>query len=51
MLAALYATPLVIWILRSDRAQSLSKDMHPAFIALIAAAAVPVIWKLHSRQR
>jgi len=42
-LAASYATPLIIWILRPDRAQSLSKDMHPAFIALIVAASLVLL--------
>ncbi|QTE29004.1 hypothetical protein [Pengzhenrongella sicca] len=50
VLAAVYATPLVIWILRPDRAQSLSKDMHPAFMALIVAAAAALLVKLYTRK-
>ena len=49
-LAVLYAAPLVVWIVRPDGAQSLSKDMHPAFVGLIAAASAVVLWKLHTRK-
>jgi hypothetical protein len=52
LLALAYATPLAIWLLRPDGAQSLSKDMHPAFIVLIAAVSVVVLAKIHwSRRR
>ena len=47
-LAAIYATPLVIWIRRPDGAQSLSKDMHPMFMVLIVAAAAALLVKNHS---
>lgn len=43
LLAATYALPLAIWLLRPDRAPSLSKDMHPAFLVAIVAAAVTVL--------
>jgi len=46
-LGALYATPLAIWALRPDRAPSLSKDMSPAFVVLIVAAAIGVIVSAH----
>ena len=49
-LAAIYATPLAIWILRPDGAQSLSKDMHPVFMVLIVAAAAVLLVKLHTRK-
>lgn len=49
LVAALYATPLIIWILRDDRARSLSRDMHPAFTALIAAASVILLVQLYAR--
>lgn len=48
-LAATYATPLAIWILRPDGAPSLSKDMHPVFLVLIVAAAAVLLVKLHTR--
>jgi hypothetical protein len=48
--AAIYATPLVIWILRPDGAESLSKDMHPAFMVLIVAAAAALLVKNHPRK-
>ena len=49
-LAAIYATPLVIWILRRDGAESLSKDMHPVFMVLIVAAAAALLVKNHTRK-
>ena len=52
LLAVTYLTPLAIWILRPDGAQSLSRDMHPAFIVLIAAVSLVVLAKIHwSRRR
>ncbi|WP_309619798.1 hypothetical protein [Salinibacterium sp.] len=50
LLTALYATPLVIWALRSDPAQSLSKDIHPVFVGLISAAALAIIVTLLRRR-
>jgi hypothetical protein len=50
-LAAAYATPLVIWILREDGARSLSKDMHPALGALLVAVSVAVIVKISTRRK
>src|SRR4051795_13356958 len=38
VLGAAYATPLLIWAIRPDGAQSLSKDIHPAFVVLISLA-------------
>ena len=51
LLAAVYATPLIIWIVRPDGAQSLSKDMHPAFVGLIVAASALLLLKIYSRRR
>lgn len=51
LLAVAYAAPLAIWLLRPDGAQSLSKDMHPAFAALIVAVSAVLLVKLHRRQR
>ncbi|MFI6041562.1 hypothetical protein ACIA8C_07995 [Nocardia sp. NPDC051321] len=50
-LAAAYAVPLGIWILRPDRAQSLSKDMNPvlAGVIVVAAAVVAVVHQLLRR--
>ena len=48
-LAVSYATPLAIWIVRPDGAPSLSKDMHPAFVVLIVAAAAALLVKLRTR--
>ncbi|MCO1657327.1 hypothetical protein [Pseudonocardia humida] len=42
-LAAAYAVPLALWAIGPERAPSLSKDMHPAFAALIVVAAVAVV--------
>ncbi|MFJ2766299.1 hypothetical protein [Streptomyces sp. NPDC087300] len=38
-----FAVPLAIWLTRPDGAQSLSKDMHPVFLALIVAASAVFI--------
>ena len=51
LLAALYATPLVIWILREDGAQSLSKDMSPILAGLIVAASVAFLIKIYTRRK
>jgi len=51
LLAAVYATPLAIWLLRGDGAQSLSKDIHPAFVALIVAVSVVFLLKIYTRRR
>jgi hypothetical protein len=50
-LAAANATPLAIWALRPDRAESLSKDMHPALMVLVVAAAAALLAKTHLRRR
>lgn len=48
-LTAAYATPLALWAIGPERAQSLSKDMHPVFAAIIVtvglalAVAYPVL--------
>ncbi|WP_340688228.1 hypothetical protein LCL61_19885 [Amycolatopsis coloradensis] len=39
-LTAAYATPLALWAIGPERAQSLSKDMHPVFAAIIVAVGV-----------
>ncbi len=51
VLAAVYTTPLVIWLLRPDGAQSLSKDIHPGFVALIVAASALVLLRLRTISR
>lgn len=52
LLTIAYLAPLAIWILRPDGAQSLSRDMHPAFVVLIAATSLVVLAKIHwSRRR
>lgn len=51
LLAAVYATPLAIWLLRPDGAESLSKDIHPAFVALIVAASAVVLVRIWRSRR
>ncbi|MFI5776330.1 hypothetical protein [Nocardia sp. NPDC051570] len=46
-LATAYAIPLCLWILRPDRAPSLSKDIHPALAALVVATSVTVAVVAH----
>lgn len=51
LLAVVYATPFGIWLLNPDRAQSLSKDIHPGFVALIVAVSAVVLLKLWASRR
>ncbi|MFD6157033.1 hypothetical protein ACFWF7_04790 [Nocardia sp. NPDC060256] len=50
-LAVAYAVPLGIWILRPDRAQSLSKDMHPVLAGVVVAAGLAVAGVYQLRRR
>lgn len=50
-LAAAYAVPLGIWRLRSDPAQSLSKDINPFLAALVVVAAVVLAVAHHLLRR
>lgn len=43
LLAASWIAPLAVWILRPDRAESLSKDISPVFVALIVAASAGML--------
>ncbi|OON73489.1 hypothetical protein [Streptomyces tsukubensis] len=49
--AASFATPLAVWLVRPDGAQSLSKDMHPVFAGLIVAASAAFVVTLHRARR
>ena len=51
LLGALYATPLLVWALRADPAQSLSKDIHPVLAGLVIAGAVAVLIALYRNNR
>ncbi|PXA72002.1 hypothetical protein [Cryobacterium arcticum] len=51
LVAVAYATPLVIWLLRADGAQSLSKDMNPVLGALIVAVAAAFLIKIYTRRK
>lgn len=51
LLAAVYATPLAIYLIRPDRAESLSKDMHPALLVSIVVAAVVMLVAIYARKR
>ncbi|MDJ0337304.1 hypothetical protein [Cryobacterium sp. PH31-O1] len=50
-LTAVYATPLAIWILRADGAQSLSKDISPIFATLIVLVSVAFLVRIYTRKR
>ncbi|MEV6559464.1 hypothetical protein AB0M22_27360 [Nocardia sp. NPDC051756] len=50
-LAVAYAVPLGIWRLRSDPAQSLSKDINPFLAALVVVAAVALAVAHHLLRR
>lgn len=49
-LGATYLTPLVIWLVRPDGAKSLSRDMHPIFVVLIAVVAAIVLLRMRARK-
>jgi len=51
LLGVVYVTPLAIWLLRPDGAQSLSKDMHPVFVGLIVAVSVVFLIKIYTRRK
>lgn len=51
LVATAYTVPLVIWLTRPDGAPSLSKDMHPGFVGLIAAASAVLIVTIHRAGR
>lgn len=51
LLAVTYAIPLGVWLTRPDGAQSLSKDMHPAFVGLIVAASAALLVTIHRARR
>lgn len=50
-LATAYAAPLILWAIGPDRAPSLSRDMHPAFAALIVVTALAAAVAFHLGQR
>jgi len=51
LLALAYATPLALYAFNPDRAQSLSKDIDPIFVAGIVVASAIVLLKLHTNRK
>ncbi|MFF2846642.1 hypothetical protein ACFVT5_09940 [Streptomyces sp. NPDC058001] len=51
LLAVAFAIPLTVWLVRPDGAPSLSKDIHPAFVALIVAASAALLLTLRRARR
>lgn len=51
LVAVTFAVPLTVWLTRPDGAPSLSKDMHPGFLALIVAASAVLLVTLHRARR
>ncbi|MFF0260059.1 hypothetical protein ACFYR2_14670 [Streptomyces microflavus] len=51
LVAVTFAVPLTVWLARPDGAPSLSKDMHPGFLALIVAASAALLVTLHRARR
>ncbi|WP_424642409.1 hypothetical protein [Embleya sp. AB8] len=51
LVAVAFAIPLTVWLVRPDGAQSLSKDIHPAFVALIVAASAALLFTIHRPRR
>lgn len=50
-LAAVYATPLALFLINPNRPGSLSKDIDPVFVGLIVAASAAVLITLYARKR
>lgn len=50
-LGAVYAAPFLLWAFNPDRAESLSKDIHPLFVSLILAVSAAVLLKIHTRPK
>lgn len=50
-LTAAYLTPLALWAIGPERAQSLSKDMHPVFAAIIVAVGTAFAVAYHVLRR
>ncbi|WP_172383304.1 hypothetical protein [Streptomyces sp. MNP-20] len=51
VLAVTYLVPLVVWLTRPGAAESLSKDMHPVFAALMVTASAALIATLSRARR
>lgn len=51
LLAAVYAIPFAFWLLDPGRAQSLSKDISPAFVVLIVVASALLLTTIWSAGR
>jgi len=51
LLGIVYATPLAVWIIRPDSAQSLSKDIHPALLTAVVVASIAFLFAMYSRSR
>ncbi|WP_216329356.1 hypothetical protein [Deinococcus aestuarii] len=43
--------PFLIWVLNPGRAESLSKDIHPAFVGLIVAVSAAVLLRIYTRPK
>ncbi len=50
-LTTAYVTPLALWAIGPERAQSLSKDMHPVFAAIIVGVGVAFAVAFHVLHR
>jgi hypothetical protein len=50
-LALVYAAPLLIWAVKPERAESLSKDISPVFVALIVAFSTALLFRIHTRRK
>jgi len=49
-LTVAFLTPLLIWMLRTESAPSLSKDMHPVFVVLIVVAGLALLVRIYWRR-
>ena len=51
VLVGLYATGIAIWVVRPDRAQSLSRDLHPVLLTAIVVASLALLLRTYLRRK
>ena len=47
----MYAVPFLMWVLNPQRAESLSKEIHPVSVGLIVAVSAAVLLRIYTRPK
>ena len=50
-LGVVYAVSFLLWVFNPQRAESLSKDIHPVFVAVIVAVSAVVLLRIHTQRK